>query len=129
MCRVWRSLWGESQTGAKRGPEKAGAVKIPAGLEKDLTEDNMRDASRRPVGRLCYWTLLVVMGLSFRLPAWGAPANPQSGPATTTVADTVYLADGTPAQGTLIIAWPAFLTASGTAIAAGSTNVTLGTNG
>jgi hypothetical protein len=129
MCRAWRSFWGESQTEAKRGPEKAGTVKIPAGLEKDLMEDNMRDASRRPVGRLCYWTLLVVMALSFRLPAWGTPASPQSGPTTTTVADTVYLADGTPAQGTLIIVWPAFLTASGTAIAAGSTNVTLGTNG
>jgi hypothetical protein len=45
------------------------------------------------------------------------------------VVDTVYQADGSAAQGVLIISWPAFLTASGTAVAAGSKNVTLGTGG
>src|SRR5579863_1499408 len=89
-------------------------------------EENMRDASGRPVGRLCYWALAVmVCGLTLR--SWAA--DPQSGPPTTTVADTVYLADGTPAQGTLFVSWPAFLTSGGTAVAAGNTNVTLGTNG
>jgi hypothetical protein len=39
------------------------------------------------------------------------------------------LADGTTAKGNLIITWPAFVTASGTAVAGGTTNVTLGTNG
>jgi hypothetical protein len=41
----------------------------------------------------------------------------------------VFLADGTTAKGNLIITWPAFVTASGTAVAGGTTNVTLGTNG
>lgn len=45
------------------------------------------------------------------------------------MADTVYLAGGTTAQGNLIITWPAFVTASGTAVASGSKNVALGANG
>lgn len=95
----------------------------------------MRDAGRRPVGRLCYWALAVLaaFGLGVTAKAAGRSArptpDPQSGPPTTTVADTVYLADGTPAQGTLIITWPAFVTASGTAVAGGATDVTLGTGG
>jgi hypothetical protein len=59
----------------------------------------------------------------------GAAPVPQSGPATTTIADTVYLADGSKAQGNLIITWPAFLTASGTAVAGGTTTASLGANG
>src|SRR4051794_30962278 len=31
-------------------------------------------------------------------------------PPTSTVSDTVYRADGTPASGTLLISWPAFTT-------------------
>jgi hypothetical protein len=45
------------------------------------------------------------------------------------VVDTVYMADGTPAQGILVITWPAFVAADGTAMAPGALNVTLGTNG
>jgi hypothetical protein len=71
--------------------------------------------------------MLVVVAVA--LPVVTAAGVPQSGPALTTVADTVFLADGTPASGTLIITWPAFVTASGTAVAAGADNVTLGTNG
>lgn len=48
---------------------------------------------------------------------------------TTTVQDTVYRADGTPAQGTVLLSWGAFTTAGGEPIAAGSTSVTLGTGG
>ncbi len=55
--------------------------------------------------------------------------TPQSGPTLTSVIDTVYTADGTPAQGVLIITWPAFVTASGASVAAGDLNVTLGANG
>jgi len=90
----------------------------------------MFDAGRRPTGRHFYWLLMVVMvAWGFRLSAFGAEPVPQTGPPTTTVADTVYLADGTAASGTLIITWPAFVTASGTAVAGGATNVTLGANG
>src|SRR5580698_7413364 len=44
------------------------------------------------------------------LPRTASPA-PQSGPALTSVIDTVYMADGSAAQGTLIVTWPAFVAA------------------
>ncbi len=50
-------------------------------------------------------------------------------PPTTTVSDTVFRADGTPAGGTLLISWPPFTTSTGTAIAGGTKSVTLGTGG
>jgi hypothetical protein len=58
-----------------------------------------------------------------------AAATPQSGPTLTSVVDTVYMANGSPAQGILVITWPAFVAADGTAVAPGSLDVTLGTNG
>lgn len=61
-------------------------------------------------------------------PHAASPA-PQSGLTLTSVSDTVYQADGTLAQGVLVITWPAFVTASGSAVAAGALDVTLGTNG
>src|SRR5258708_6275734 len=86
----------------------------------------MFHSGRRPMGRLFYWIVIGIL-------AWTHPfaaASPVPGPPTlTTVADTVYRADGTPAQGNLIITWPAFVTATGTAVAAGNVNVTLGANG
>src|ERR1700719_1365089 len=92
-------------------------------------EGTMFDASRRPIGRLSYWVMAGVMMCGWVRTASGAGAVPPSEPATTTVADTVYLADGNPAQGNLIITRPPFLTASGTAIAGGTTNVALGKSG
>ena len=89
----------------------------------------MFDAGRRPVGRLFYWMAVVVMITGSGLTANGAGPVPQTGPATTTVADTVYLADGTTARGNLIITWPAFVTPGGAAVAGSALNVTLGTNG
>jgi hypothetical protein len=107
----------------------------------------------RPAGRLFYLALAVVVTTS-GVRAWGrevpaektgvstvaktsatgvsaraASPNPQSGPVLTSVIDNVYMADGSGAQGTLVITWPAFTTASGTAVAPGSLDVTLGTNG
>src|SRR5258707_322604 len=86
----------------------------------------MFHSGRRLMGRLFYWIVIGIL-------AWTHPfaaASPVPGPPTlTTVADTVYRADGTPAQGNLIITWPAFVTATGTAVAAGNVNVTLGANG
>ncbi len=77
----------------------------------------------RPMGRLFYWALVTVV-MASSVGAWA-----QSGPALTTVEDTVYEADGSAAQGTLVITWPAFVTASGAAIAPGTVNATLGANG
>ena len=49
--------------------------------------------------------------------------------ATTTVTGTVYRADGTAATGSLEVSWPAFETMNGQAVAAGSMQVTLGSDG
>ncbi len=109
----------------------------------------------RPTGRLFYWVLAVVvvtassaLGSAREEASAGKPASsptakpgaaeallraasptPQSGPTLTSVVDTVYLANGSPAAGILVITWPAFVTASGTAVAAGVLDVTLGTGG
>ena len=59
-----------------------------------------------------------------------APKN-QAAPAPTLcqISDTVYRADGTPAQGTALISWPAFTTAAGQAVTPGSLTVTLDPSG
>jgi hypothetical protein len=48
---------------------------------------------------------------------------------TTTVQDTVYRADGTPAGGTVLVSWDAFTTAEGNAVPAGTTSATIGAGG
>lgn len=53
----------------------------------------------------------------------------QGGPATTQVKDTVYRADGSPAQGVLLISWGGFTTADGKPVAAGNSSATIGANG
>ena len=63
--------------------------------------------------------LLAVMVTS----AWAA------GPALTTIQDTIYRADGTPAAGTVLISWPAFTSAEGDPVAAGNQSVAIGTGG
>ena len=105
----------------------------------------------RPAGRLFCCVLALAAVLTLRADARGrvggsataspagadpegksAPAaspTPQSGPALTSVIDTVYLANGSYAAGTLVITWPAFTTTSGTGVAPGELDVTLGTNG
>lgn len=78
----------------------------------------MVHTSRRQRRLFCWigWLVLVT-------PAIG------QGPTLTTVADTVYRADGTPANGTLLISWPAFVTADSHTVAAGATSANLGSNG
>jgi hypothetical protein len=82
----------------------------------------MRLRIGRPTGRIFFaWLILVVAVL--------AGATSQATTSETLIVDVLYRADGTPAQGTLLISWPAFSTAGGDAIAAGSMKVNLGTNG
>ena len=50
-------------------------------------------------------------------------------PNKTVVADTLYRADGTPARGTLLISWPAFSSADGKPVAAGTLSVKTAANG
>ncbi len=52
-----------------------------------------------------------------------------SGPTLCQIIDTVYRADGTPAQGNVVIVWPAFTTAAGQPIAPGNLTVQLGSQG
>ncbi len=47
-------------------------------------------------------------------------------PATTSISDVVYRADGSPASGTLLVSWPAFTTANNEAVAAGTLSVVIG---
>jgi hypothetical protein len=71
--------------------------------------------TRRPAGRIFYLVLaLVVATAGSRL-----YAAPQSGPALTSVVDTVYRADGSEAQGTLVITWPAFVSSTTVQVDAG----------
>ena len=48
---------------------------------------------------------------------------------TTTVADTLYLANGQPAAGTVLISWPTFTTAAGEAVPAGNVTVLVDATG
>lgn len=76
--------------------------------------------ARRPGGRLFYLLLTVL---------WAVAISHSATPATTTVQDVVYRADGTAAAGTLLISWPSFSTAGGNAVAAGNKSVVLGPQG
>jgi hypothetical protein len=49
--------------------------------------------------------------------------------ATTTVLDTVYSANGTPATGTVLVSWSAFTTAGGQTVPSGTTSATIGAGG
>ncbi len=51
------------------------------------------------------------------------------GVSTTTVQGTVYLANGQPGAGTLVISWPGFTTAAGQAVAADSMTLTIAPDG
>jgi hypothetical protein len=51
----------------------------------------MRDASRRPWGRLCCWVVMMIAACGFGVAAFAEPANPQSEPPMTTVAEQIEL--------------------------------------
>jgi hypothetical protein len=69
------------------------------------------------------WRRLFLLVLLTASVAWG------QSPPLTTISDVVYRADGSPAEGTLLISWPEFTTSSGQAVAAGTDSVTLGAGG
>ena len=103
---------------------------------------------RRSAERLSYWRwrgwaackrgmkacARMAMGLSLPLlmvMGWMVLPLPlkAQGPALTTISDTVYRADGSPAGGTVVISWPSFQTAEGDAVAAGNLSVAIGAAG
>ncbi len=71
------------------------------------------------------WMLLVV--LVAMMAGWVDVAEAQI--ATTTVQDTVYSANGTPASGTVLVSWNAFTTAGGQTVPSGNTSATIGAGG
>ena len=82
----------------------------------------MRFRTDRPTRRVFIWWLILTVAVL-------AGAEARAATSKTAIVDVLYRADGTPAQGTLLISWPAFTTAGGDASAAGSMTVNLGTNG
>jgi hypothetical protein len=70
--------------------------------------------------------LSIVMGLTGM--GLGSAAHAQA-VSTTTVQGTVYLANGQPGAGTLVLSWPSFTTGSGQLVAADSTTVTIAPDG
>ncbi len=78
----------------------------------------MFEMVRRP------WRRLFLLGLAFFVTALWAQQ-----PQRTTVSDVVFRADGTPAQGTLLISWPGFTLPNGQAVAGGATSTILGPGG
>ncbi len=76
---------------------------------------------RRGTGRLTMWLVAFVF-IAASFPCFAQVA-------TTTVQGTVYEANGQPASGTMLISWPAFTTVGNQAVAAGSTSITIGTDG
>ncbi len=64
------------------------------------------------------------------LPAAALPrASKAPSPTLCQINDTVYRADGTPAQGTVLLSWPSFTTAAGQTVTPGSLLVKLDDNG
>src|SRR5208337_797882 len=58
-----------------------------------------------------------------------APPMGGGGPTLCQISDTVYRADGSPAQGTVLLSWQAFTTAAGQSVTPGSLLVTLDAGG
>jgi trimeric autotransporter adhesin len=81
------------------------------------------------------WTLIGMLllavpgAMTVMKVAAAAQATSGSAIATTQVTDTVYLADGTTATGTVIVSWQAFTTASGQSVPSGTTSATIGAGG
>src|SRR5512133_3890773 len=77
--------------------------------------------THRRFERLFY--LLISAIVLVVLPAHAAEPN------KTVIADTIYRADGTPARGTVLISWPAFSSADGKPVAAGTLSFKIAPNG
>jgi hypothetical protein len=113
MCKFCRSF---ERLFYWRKPGSHPLTRNQSNMPRSFTWSNSRFP--RVVGAKLFTFLLLTLTLSTAL--WG------QGPALTTVADTVYRADGTPASGTVLISWPSFQTAEEDPVAAGNLSVTIG---
>ena len=80
--------------------------------------------THRLTGR--FFSVLISLTFALLLPRL---ATADHSPTLCQISDTVYRADGKPAQGTVVILWSEFTTAAGEPIAAGSLTVQLGQQG
>ena len=74
------------------------------------------------------WLGLMLMELCL-MGMWMGSAVHAQAFSTTTVQGTVYLANGQPGTGTLVVSWPTFTTANGQVVAAGSMTVAIAPDG
>jgi len=84
-------------------------------------------ANRENIGARSGWGSALLVGLIVVLML--TPRVWAQGPSLTTITDTVYRADGTPASGMVLVSWPSFQTAEGDTVAAGNRSATLGEGG
>ena len=75
------------------------------------------------------WRGLMLLMLAVTVAGGGGGVAWSQALATTTVEDTVYSANGTPAAGSVVVTWGAFTTANGVAVPAGTTAATIGAGG
>ena len=94
---------------------------MPSLPGKEERRMNLMNLEGKRVG---VWLGVLSMAVCLAL---GSMAGAQVG--TTTVQGTVYLANGQPGSGTLVLSWPSFTTASGQLVVAGSTTVTIAPDG
>jgi hypothetical protein len=80
---------------------------------------------RRLAGRFFSVLISLIVALAIPHPAAGFDGSLT----LCQVSDIVYRADGRPAQGTVVLVWPAFTTAAGQPVAAGTLAITLGAQG
>jgi hypothetical protein len=76
-----------------------------------------------------FFTVLISLSIAFCLPRAGFGSTKLLAPTLCQISDTVYRADGSPAQGTVLISWQAFTTSAGQAVSPGSLLVTLDASG
>jgi hypothetical protein len=89
----------------------------------------MMPTINRLTGR--FFTVLICLSVAVWLPRAAFASGTSKAPAPTLcqISDTVYRADGTPAQGTVLLSWPAFTTSGGQAVTPGSLLVKLDGSG
>jgi hypothetical protein len=77
-----------------------------------------------------FFAVLISLSIAICLPRVAfAGGAAKSGPTLCQISDTVYRADGSAAQGTVLLSWQAFTTSAGQAVSPGSLLVTLDSSG
>jgi hypothetical protein len=96
---------------------------VPAKGKNEMNlSKGLQDATRSAVAR---WALILFVSAGVLT----ANTVRAQGVSTTTVQGTVYLADGHPGSGTLLVRWPAFTTVAGQAVAAGRITTKISADG